>query len=327
MTVNNGTILDIKNLVIAFQTESGLQRAVDGVSFSLKPNSTLGIVGESGCGKSVTALSIMRLLPKPAGQYLSGEILYKDRDILKIPPEKLHKIRGNRISMIFQEPMTALNPVQTIGRQLAEVFELHYPGMDKTKILRESVDMLDKVGIPSPDTRLGDYSHMISGGMRQRVMIAMALICKPDILIADEPTTALDVTIQAQILSLIEELQKETGMSVIFITHALGVIAEICDDVVVMYAGKVAEKATVMELFKNPMHPYTRGLLTSIPRLETKRKSRLSVIKGMVPGLDEMPDGCRFQNRCPDVMDICKFVPPPLVEKGKGHFVSCYLFS
>lgn len=326
MSENNGIILDIKNLVVAFQTESGLQRAVDGVSFSLKRNSTLGIVGESGCGKSVTALSIMRLLPKPTGQYLEGEILYENTDILKIPSERLHEIRGNRISMIFQEPMTSLNPVQTVGRQLGEVFELHYAEMDKTDILKGSLDMLKKVGIPSPETRLGDYPHMISGGMRQRVMIAMALICKPDILIADEPTTALDVTIQAQILSLIDELKKETGMSVIFITHALGVIAEICDDVVVMYAGMVAEKADVHELFKNPQHPYTKGLMASIPRLETERKSRLSVIKGMVPALDEMPQGCRFQNRCPDVMDICRSDPPPVVETDKDHFVSCYLF-
>jgi oligopeptide/dipeptide ABC transporter ATP-binding protein len=296
---DNGIILDIKNLVAAFRTESGLLRAVDGVSFSLRRNSTLGIVGESGCGKSVTALSIMRLLPKPAGQYLEGEILYEGTDILKLPSDRLHKIRGNRISMIFQEPMTALNPVQTIGRQLAEVYELHHPEIGKPGILRASIEILNKVGIPAPETVIKAYSHQISGGMRQRVMIAMALITKPDILIADEPTTALDVTIQAQILSLIEGLQRETGMSVIFITHALGVIAEICDDVVVMYAGKVAEKATVFELFKNPQHPYTQGLLASIPRLETERKSRLSIIKGMVPALDEMPRGCRFQNRCP----------------------------
>jgi oligopeptide/dipeptide ABC transporter ATP-binding protein len=324
---NNKIILEIKNLVTAFQTESGLQRAVDGVSFSLRQNSTLGIVGESGCGKTVTALSIMRLLPKPAGQYLEGEILYEGADILKIPPPRLHKIRGNRISMIFQEPMTALNPVQSIGRQLAEVFELHYPEMDKIEILNACLDMLNKVGIPSPETRLGDYPHMISGGMRQRVMIAMALICKPDILIADEPTTALDVTIQAQILSLIKELQKETGMSIIFITHALGVIAEICDDVVVMYAGRVAEKASVIELFKKPKHPYTKGLLASIPRLETERKTRLSVIKGIVPSLDEMPKGCRFENRCPYAMGICRTDPPPVVETDEGHFVSCYLFK
>jgi oligopeptide/dipeptide ABC transporter ATP-binding protein len=323
----NGTILSIKNLVVAFQSESGLLRAVDGVSFSLKQGSTLGIVGESGCGKSVTALSIMRLLPKPSGQYLDGEILFKEIDILKLPAERLHHIRGNRISMIFQEPMTALNPVQTIGRQMAEVYELHHPEIGKTGILKETLEALNKVGIPAPETVIKSYPHQISGGMRQRVMIAMALAIKPDILIADEPTTALDVTIQAQILSLIRGLQDETGMSVIFITHDLGVIAEICKDVVVMYAGRVAEMATALELFENPRHPYTKGLLESIPRLENRPKTRLNVIKGMVPELDKFPKGCRFENRCPQVMDICRLTPPPITEVGTDHFVSCYLYG
>ena len=323
---NNEIILSVNNLVAAFQTETGLQRAVDGVSFQLKRGSTLGIVGESGCGKSVTALSIMRLLPKPAGQYLEGKILYKENDILSLEPAMLHKIRGNRISMIFQEPMTALNPVQTIGKQLAEVYELHHPDMGKKDILLSSVEILDKVGIPYPENALSEYPHQISGGMRQRVMIAMALVTRPDILIADEPTTALDVTIQAQILSLIEELQQETGMSVIFITHDLGVIAETCDDVLVMYAGKTAEIASVTDLFRDPKHPYTKGLLESIPRLETKRKSHLNIIKGMVPGLDEMPQGCRFENRCPNAMEICQSTPPPLSEIDNNHFVSCYLY-
>ncbi len=319
-------ILKVNNLSIGFQTESGLQRAVDGVGFVLRQGSTLGVVGESGCGKSVTALSIMKLLPKPAGRYLGGEILFKNKDILKLPTDKLHKFRGYKISMIFQEPMTALNPVQTIGKQVAEAYELHYPEMSRMDIINASIDMLQMVGIPAPEDRIGEYPHQLSGGMRQRVMIAMALVCRPDILIADEPTTALDVTIQAQILSLIQELQRETGMSVIFITHDLGVIAEVCDDVVVMYAGKVAETATVLELFKNPRHPYTKGLLSSIPRLQSKRKSRLSIIKGMVPGLDEMPKGCRFENRCPDVMDICGTEPPPAIEVGEDHFASCYLY-
>ena len=319
-------ILEVKDLTVAFQTETGLQRAVDGVSFQLKKGSTLGIVGESGCGKSVTALSIMRLLPKPAGQYLKGQIIFRETDILKLEPEKLHKIRGNRISMIFQEPMTALNPVHTIGKQLAEVYELHHPGMDKNDILRSSVEVLDKVGIPNPENKLTEYSHQISGGMRQRVMIAMALVTKPDILIADEPTTALDVTIQAQILSLISELQKETDMSVIFITHDLGVIAETCEDVMVMYAGKTAETAPVADIFNGARHPYTKGLLASIPRLETKPKSRLKIIKGVVPGLDEMPRGCRFGNRCPHVMEICESEPPPVKEVDMNHFVSCYLY-
>ncbi len=323
----NETILTVNNLVVAFQTESGLLRAVDGVGFSLRQGSTLGIVGESGCGKSVTALSIMRLLPKPAGQYLNGEIIFKDIDILKLPPERLHQIRGNRISMIFQEPMTALNPVQTIGKQISEVYELHHPEMGKPGIQKASIDILNKVGIPAPENVVKAYPHQTSGGMRQRVMIAMALATKPDILIADEPTTALDVTIQAQILSLIQDLQKETGMSVIFITHDLGVIAEICDEVVVMYAGRIAEKAGASDLFRDPKHPYTKGLLESIPRLEYKSKSRLNVIKGMVPDLADFPEGCRFENRCPYAMDICKGAAPSFLEVDENHFVSCHIFK
>ncbi len=326
MTGNKKTILNIDNLVVGFQTETGLVRAVDGVSFCLKKGTTLGIVGESGCGKSVTALSIMRLLPKPAGQYLDGKIVFEGTDILKLSKNRLHEIRGNKISMIFQEPMTALNPVHTIGKQLAEVYELHHKGMKKIEILKASIYILKKVGIPEPERRIEEYAHLISGGMRQRVMIAMALICRPDILIADEPTTALDVTIQAQILSLVSELQKDIGMSVIFITHDLGVIAEICDDVLVMYAGKVAEVTDTIELFKNPKHPYTKGLLESIPKLENKRKTKLKIIKGMVPGLDELPEGCRFQNRCPFVMDICKTKSPELKQIKENHSVACYLY-
>jgi oligopeptide/dipeptide ABC transporter ATP-binding protein len=320
-------ILEVKNLVVAFQTESGLQRAVDGVSFQLKKGSTLGIVGESGCGISVTALSIMRLIPKPTGQYLGGQILFDDTDILKLDPSMLHKIRGNKISMIFQEPMTALNPVQTIGKQLSEVYDLHWPEMGEVDKLRSSTEIMDKVGIPNPEKTLSVYPHQLSGGMRQRVMIAMALITKPDILIADEPTTALDVTIQAQILSLIGELKKQTGTSVIFITHDLGVIAETCDDVLVMYAGKTAEIAPIRDIFHDPKHPYTKGLLSSIPRLETIPKSRLKIIEGMVPALDEMPKGCRFENRCPNRMEICKSIPPPITRVDENHFVSCYLYQ
>ena len=323
----NKTILTVNNLIVGFQTESGLLRAVDGVSFSLRQNSTLGIVGESGCGKSVTALSIMRLLPKPSVHYLDGEILFDGNDILKLPPEKLHQIRGNRISMIFQEPMTALNPVQTIGKQISEVYDLHHPEIGKPGIQKACIDILNKVGIPDPDNVIKAYPHQTSGGMRQRVMIAMALAAKPDILIADEPTTALDVTIQAQILSLIHNLQKDTGMSVIFITHDLGVIAEVCDDVVVMYAGRIAETATVYDLFNKPQHPYTKGLLESIPRLENESKSRLKVIKGMVPDLADFPKGCRFENRCPDAMDVCRVAPPSITEVDKNHFVSCYLYK
>ena len=309
-----------------FNTENGRIRAVDDVSFDVTAGRTCGIVGESGCGKSVTALSIMRLLPRPAGFIERGKILFQDTDLASLPAEEMHHIRGNRIAMIFQEPMTALNPVQKIGKQMGEVFRLHTTDMNKGAILEESLKMLHRVGIPEPTERLKEYPHQLSGGMRQRVMIAMALATRPDILIADEPTTALDVTIQAQILSLIQDLQKETGMSVIFITHDLGVIAEICDDVVVMYAGKIAETATALELFRNSKHPYTKGLLDSIPRLDSKRKSRLRIIEGTVPGLDEMPNGCRFENRCPEAMEICRATPPPITQVGDTHSVFCYLY-
>jgi oligopeptide/dipeptide ABC transporter ATP-binding protein len=324
--LNEQVILEVKNLITAFDTEEGRIRAVENVSFEVKKGQTLGIVGESGCGKSVTALSIMRLLPKPTGMIEKGEIFFHDTDIVTLPSEKMHEIRGYGISMIFQEPMTALNPVHKIGKQLGEVYQLHFPDMSDNEIREKSTEMLKKVGIPEPIQRMEEYPHKISGGMRQRVMIAMALAGEPDILIADEPTTALDVTIQAQILKLMEALQRETGMAIIFITHALGVIAEICDDVLVMYAGKVAEKAPVMELFKNPKHPYTMGLLSSIPRLEHKRKVRLNIIKGMVPSLYELPKGCRFQNRCPKVMPKCEIEPPPLKLVDKDHLVSCFLY-
>jgi oligopeptide/dipeptide ABC transporter ATP-binding protein len=318
-------ILEVKNLVTAFDTEEGRIRAVENVSFEVKKGQTLGIVGESGCGKSVTALSIMRLLPKPTGIIESGQILFHDNDIATLPAEKMHKIRGYGISMIFQEPMTSLNPVHKIGQQVGEVFQLHFPDMNDKAIQKKSVEMLQKVGIPEPVQRMEEYPHQISGGMRQRVMIAMALAGEPDILIADEPTTALDVTIQAQILKLMEALQRDTGMAIIFITHALGVIAEICDDVLVMYAGTVAEKAPVVDLFKNPKHPYTKGLLSSIPRLEGKRKTKLNVIRGMVPSLYELPAGCRFQNRCPYAMQGCEIESPPLKSVGENHFASCFL--
>ena len=318
-------ILSVRNLVTAFDTEEGRIRAVENVSFDVKKGSTLGIVGESGCGKSVTALSIMRLLPKPTGIIERGQIFFHDQDIATLPAEKMHEIRGYGISMIFQEPMTSLNPVHKIGQQLGEVFQLHFSDMKEKTIQEKSIEMLQKVGIPEPAQRMEEYPHQISGGMRQRVMIAMALAGEPDILIADEPTTALDVTIQAQILELMKALQRDTGMAIIFITHALGVIAEICDDVLVMYAGTVAEKAPVVELFKDPKHPYTRGLLSSIPRLEGERKTKLNVIRGMVPSLYELPAGCRFQNRCPYAMQGCEIEPPPLKSVEDHHFASCYL--
>jgi len=324
---NDEIILKVNHLVTAFDTEGGRIRAVDDVSFEVKKEHTLGMVGESGCGKSVTALSIMRLLPKPTGSIESGHILFNETDIAGLPAEQMHEIRGKRISMIFQEPMTSLNPVHKIGKQLAEVFQLHFPQMNESEIRKESVELLQKVGIPEPEQRMAEYPHQISGGMRQRVMIALALACKPDILIADEPTTALDVTIQAQILDLIKKLQNETGMAVIFITHDLGVIAETCEDVVVMYAGKVAETASAIDLFKNPKHPYTQGLLDSIPRLATPRKTKLNIIKGMVPSLYELPSGCRFRNRCPHAMAVCATEPPPLIPVGEDHFAACYLYE
>ncbi len=316
-------LLEIIDLITEFDTDEGRVRAVDQISFSADAGVTLGIVGESGCGKSVTALSIMRLLPQPLGQIAGGSILFQGQDLTRLPLKEMEKLRGNDVSMIFQEPMTALNPVHTIGKQLAEVLLLHNDyGLEKA--LKESIDILDRVGIPSPDVRMGEYPHQLSGGMRQRVVIAIALACKPALLIADEPTTALDVTIQAQILELIKDLQADMDMSVILITHDLGVIAETCDEVVVMYAGKVAEKGSVYDVFDRPSHPYTRGLLTSIPRLDTEPKSKLSIIEGMVPGLLDLPPGCRFENRCSFAEDPCTLSAPPINTVQGQHDVSCF---
>ncbi len=316
-------ILSVRNLVTEFATDEGRVRAVDDVSFDLKAGQTLGIVGESGCGKSVTALSIMRLLPQPVGQIMGGQILLQGEDLVPMSIAQMQKVRGARIGMVFQEPMTALNPVHTIGRQLTEVLLLHKK-ITKEQAIREGVEMLAKVGIPAPDIRMTEYPHQLSGGMRQRVVIAMALACQPALLIADEPTTALDVTIQAQILELIKQLQRDMGMSVILITHDLGVIAETSAEVVVMYAGKVAEKGSVLDVFDRPSHPYSRGLLESIPRLDTPPKSRLTIIPGMVPGLLDMPKGCRFENRCRYRKDSCLTAPPAAEIIASGHEVACY---
>lgn len=316
-------LLEVNNLRTDFDTDEGIVTAVDDVSFTLTSGETLGIVGESGCGKSVTALSIMRLLPQPMGQIKAGEINFAGRDLTKVPLKEMQKIRGAQIGMVFQEPMTALNPVHTIGKQLAEGLLLH-KDISTQAALKESLEILDRVGIPSPDVRLGEYPHQLSGGMRQRVVIAIALACKPQLLIADEPTTALDVTIQAQILELIRDLQDEMGMSVILITHDLGVIAETCESVVVMYAGKVAEQGTVYDIFDHPSHPYTRGLLDSIPRLDSERKSRLKTIEGMVPGLFDLPKGCRFENRCPFAEQKCRASTPPIESISESHQVSCF---
>jgi len=316
-------LLQINNLATEFDTDEGRVRAVDDVSFSAERGQTLGIVGESGCGKSVTALSIMRLLPQPMGQIVAGNVEFQGTDLTRLTIAEMEKVRGARIGMVFQEPMTALNPVHTIGRQLTEGLALHKE-MTAEAAIRAGTEILDRVGIPSPDVRMGEYPHQLSGGMRQRVVIAMALACGPDLLIADEPTTALDVTIQAQILELIKELQQDMGMSVIMITHDLGVIAETCDDVVVMYAGKVAEQGTVFNIFENASHPYTRGLLESIPTLATQPKSRLSIIEGMVPGLLDLPAGCRFENRCPYRQNHCTSKAPVLDVIAEGHTVSCH---
>ena len=315
-------ILCINNLITEFDTDEGRVRAVDNVSFTAQSGQTLGIVGESGCGKSVTALSIMRLLPQPMGQIVSGSIELDGTDLTQLSIPQMEKIRGAKIGMVFQEPMTALNPVHAIGRQLTEALLIH-KDITPNAAIREAVGMLDRVGIPSPDVRMTEYPHQRSGGMRQRVVIAMALACKPDLLIADEPTTALDVTIQAQILELIKELQAEMGMSVILITHDLGVIAETCDEVVVMYAGKVAEKGSVFDIFDRAAHPYTKGLLKSIPTLNTEPKSTLSVIDGMVPGLLDLPEGCRFENRCKFSNQTCVGKAPGLEEIKDQHYVSC----
>ncbi len=319
-------LLEVKDLVTSFDTDEGGVTAVDGVSFNLKAGDTLGIVGESGCGKSVTALSIMRLLPQPMGHVDSGEIWFEGRDLTKIPLSEMEKVRGARIGMVFQEPMTALNPVHTVGKQLGEVLLLH-ENISKDEALKRSIGILEMVGIPSPEIRVGEYPHQLSGGMRQRVVIAMALACKPSLLIADEPTTALDVTIQAQILRLIEDLQKELGMAVIMITHDLGVIAETCNSVVVMYGGKIAETGSADDIFHRPTHPYTKGLLSSIPRLDQDRKIHLETIEGMVPSLHDMPKGCRFQNRCPHAQAKCEASAPEIETIAPGHQVSCFCWQ
>ncbi len=309
-------ILEIKNLETSFRVEEGTIKAVDNVSFDVYAGKTLGIVGESGCGKSVTSLSIMRLIPNPPGKITGGEILYKGKNLLEFSPAQMRALRGNEISMIFQEPMTSLNPVFTIGNQLEEAIALHQK-LNSRQCREKAIDMLKLVGIPAPDKRIDEYPHQLSGGMRQRVMIAMALSCNPNVLIADEPTTALDVTIQAQILELLRELQDRVGMAMILITHDLGVVAEVCDEVIVMYAGRIAEQGTVEEIFKNPKHPYTKGLLNSIPSLAKDptgqiKKKRLETIPGIVPSLSNLPQGCRFQERCAYVIDACRGVEPEL---------------
>ena len=321
-------ILTVKDLSISFKTEFGLVNPVQGVSFDVKQNETLGIVGESGCGKSITAYSVIRLLPNNAILGKNTQICFEGENLLNRSKQDLAKIRGNRISMIFQEPMTSLNPIYTVGWQLAEAFTLHRE-MSEEEVKRESIELLVKVRIPEPEKRLKEYPHQLSGGMRQRVMIAMALACSPKLLIADEPTTALDVTTQAQILELINGLKRDMDASIIMITHDLGVIAEMCDRVLVMYAGNIVESAQVFELFDHPRHPYTQGLLSSIPNVEIEksRQKRLSTIKGFVPHPANFPKGCRFHPRCPHAFERCIQENPLLLPiKGQSdHFSRCWL--
>jgi peptide/nickel transport system ATP-binding protein len=321
----NHFLLTIRNLHTYFFTDEGVAKAVDGVDLELKEGGTLGVVGESGCGKSVTALSVMRLIPDPPGKITQGEILFAGTNLLDLSEGEMRKIRGRSISMIFQEPMTSLNPVFQIGDQISEVLRLH-EGLSRREAWDRSIEMLKMVGIPSPERRVQEYPHQLSGGMRQRAMIAMALACSPKLMIADEPTTALDVTIQAQILELMNRLQRDKGMSVILITHNLGVIAETAQRVAVMYAGRIVEYAEVKPIFGNPMHPYTQGLLKSIPRLDEDhvRKARLEAIPGLVPSLLELPQGCKFSNRCKYFFEKCG-EEPQLIEAEPGHLVRCWL--
>lgn len=312
-------ILEIKDLVTEFKSDKGWLRAVDGVSFSVPKGKTVGIVGESGCGKSVTSMSIVDLLPKPMGHVCGGEVLFNGCDLRKVDHKEFYKVRGGEIGVIFQEPMTALNPVHRIGRQLMEVLLLHR-NMSKVEARQAAIDILNKVGIPAPEKRVDEYPHQLSGGMRQRVVIAMALCCKPDLVIADEPTTALDVTVQAEILDLINNLKKEMGMSVIMITHDLGVIAETCDEVVVMYAGRVVERGDVQTIFGNPTHAYTKALLISIPSLDAVRKSQLSTIPGTVADIANFVEGCRFCQRMSVPVDQLT-QRPDFIEISKGHWV------
>ena len=317
-------LLSIEGLKTYFHTDDGTAKAVDGVDYAIQPGETLGVVGESGSGKSVTALSILQLLPMPPGKFEGGKVIFKGEDLLQADEARLREIRGNEIAMIFQEPMTALNPVFTVGDQIGETVKLHQ-GLDDAAARQRSIDMLERVGIPAPEKRVDEYPHQLSGGMRQRVMIAMAMACDPALLIADEPTTALDVTIQAQILDLIKELQKEAGMSVLLITHDLGVVAETAHHVAVMYAGRVVEYATSEEVFAKPRHPYTIGLMRSLPDLAVAGQ-RLTTIPGIVPSATHFPSGCRFRTRCPLATEVCTHEVPSLtaVEDGADHTAACH---
>ena len=316
-------LLEIKDLKTYFFTEEGVVKAVDGVSYDLQAGETLGLVGESGCGKSVSALSILRLIASPPGKIVGGEVLFEGEDLLKVDENEIRHIRGNRIAMVFQEPMTSLNPVLTIGRQLTEALELHLK-LDGAAAKRRAIQLLEMVGISDSAARIGDYPHQFSGGMRQRVMIAMALSCNPKLLLADEPTTALDVTIQAQVLEILARLSREFGTAIIIITHNLGVVARYADRVNVMYAGKIVESAGAAELYGNPKHPYTLGLLKSVPRLDQDRKSRLDPIEGVPPDMINMAPGCSFYPRCTYRVDKCAQEVPPLLKVNEKHTAACW---
>lgn len=322
-SVDMPKVLDVANLQTRFHTQDGTVHAVNGVSFSVNEGEMLGVVGESGSGKSVTMMSLLRLIPIPPGEVVSGKALFSDRDLLAMDSDDIRQVRGGQIGFIFQDPMTSLNPVLTIGHQLTEPLRVHL-GMNREQANRRAAELLDLVRIPNADTRLGEYPHQFSGGMRQRVMIAIALACSPQLLIADEPTTALDVTIQAQIIDIIKRLREELGMSIIWITHDLGVIAGIADRVIVMYGGLIVEKASVKTLYGNPMHPYTHGLLGSLPRLTEQRAMRLTNIKGHPPDLLIPIQGCPFAPRCPFVFDRCREENPPLIPIDSGHEVACW---
>jgi oligopeptide/dipeptide ABC transporter ATP-binding protein len=319
-------LLQVKDLKTYFYTDDGIVKAVDGIDFTIRKGETLGMIGESGCGKSVSALSILQLVQDPPGEIINGEIWFKGEDLLKKKPEQMRKIRGNDISMIFQEPMTSLNPVYTIGEQISEAIILHQK-LNKGNALEKTVEMLKLVGIANPERRVHEYPHEFSGGQRQRVMIAMALSCNPDLLIADEPTTALDVTIQAQILELIKKLKDEIGMAVLMITHNLGVIAEVSDHVVVVYAGKAVEYADVISIFKHPKHPYAMALQKSIPQLTDKPGIKLEVIEGNIPDPLALPTGCKFHPRCKFAINICKKKEPELEKIGDNHIVRCWMYN
>jgi len=320
-------LLQIRGLKTHFKTDDGMVRAVDGVDLTIDRGETLGVVGESGCGKTVTAMTVLKLIQMPPGRIVEGSILWQGRDLVPLPPDEMRKIRSKEIAIVFQEPMTSLNPVYTVGQQIAEVLRLH-EGLNRNDAMDRTVEMLRLVNIPTPERRVRDYPHQFSGGMRQRVMIAMALSCNPQLLIADEPTTALDVTIQAQILDLLAEMKSRLGMAIMLITHAMGVVAETAQRVVVMYAGRVVEEATVAQLFANPLHPYTQGLIRSIPRIDkgAGKKLRLEAIAGVVPSLIDPPPGCRFAPRCKFVTPACTAVMPELRAPEAGHKVACILY-